>query len=213
MKLAAQLALLIAAFAATGVEGFARPASLLARSAVHSLQRSPVTMSDVLTRPPDIKLTPAKPSNDQQNDKGKKFKVLLFNDAVNKREFVARILTGTIPEMTEPKAYTVMQKAHTNGFAVCGVWVFELAEAYCDGLTVRARRASLHNPCLRVGIRVGRVGIRRLTLPRYRAPHPPIHPPPCCAPELRASRPRVLPLLSPRSRMSESRRVALRLAR
>lgn len=34
--------------------------------------------------------------------------------------------------------YTVMQKAHTAGFAVVGVWMFELAEAYCDGLTVCA---------------------------------------------------------------------------
>ena len=31
-----------------------------------------------------------------------------------------------------------MQKAHQSGMAVVGVWVFELAEAYCDGLKARA---------------------------------------------------------------------------
>jgi ATP-dependent Clp protease adaptor protein ClpS len=109
--------------------------------------RSAVAMADVLTRPPDVKLAPQQPSSDQQNARGKKFKLLLFNDSVNKREFVARVLTGTIPEMTEATAYTVMQKAHTAGFAVCGIWTFELAEAYCDGLTVRASRASRASRC------------------------------------------------------------------
>ncbi|KAJ1623541.1 hypothetical protein T492DRAFT_295359 [Pavlovales sp. CCMP2436] len=141
MRTAEALVYLLAAVA-TSVEGFARPSSLIARSVVRTVARSPITMADVLTRPPDVKLSPTKPTNDNQDAKGKKFKLLLFNDAVNKREFVARILTGTIPEMTEPKAYGVMQ-AHTNGFAVCGVWVFELAEAYCDGLTTQGLTAAV----------------------------------------------------------------------
>lgn len=112
--------------------------------APHVLSRPSVFMAaDVLTRPPDVVLAPAKPDSDQQNARGKKFKVLLFNDSVNKREFVARVLTGTIPEMTEATAYTVMQKAHMNGFAVCGVWIFELAEAYCDGLTSQGLTAAV----------------------------------------------------------------------
>ena len=28
----------------------------------------------------------------------------------------------------------VMQKAHKNGMAVVGIWLFELAEAYCERL-------------------------------------------------------------------------------
>lgn len=97
-----------------------------------------IQMADVLERPPEIKLAPQQPAGDEMNARGKKYKVLLFNDNVNKREFVARALVSTIPEMTEAIAYTVMQKAHTHGFAVCGVWVYELAEAYCDGLKVCA---------------------------------------------------------------------------
>mmetsp|Transcript_23216 Transcript_23216/g.59689 ORF Transcript_23216/g.59689 Transcript_23216/m.59689 type:complete len:151 (-) Transcript_23216:193-645(-) len=93
-----------------------------------------IRMADVLERPPEIKLAPQEPAGDEMNARGKKYKVLLFNDSVNKREYVARALVSTIPEMTEATAYTVMQKAHTHGFAVCGVWVYELAEAYCDGL-------------------------------------------------------------------------------
>lgn len=129
---------------AASANGFARFSSPRARTSTHVLARPPLRMAaDVLTRPPDVVLAPAKPANEQQNARGKKFKVLLFNDSVNKREFVARVLTGTIPEMTEATAYTVMQKAHMHGFAVCGVWIFELAEAYCDGLTSQGLTAAV----------------------------------------------------------------------
>ena len=122
----------------------ARVPAPLAHTSAHVLARPAVFMAaDVLTRPPDVVLAPAKPDSDQQNARGKKFKVLLFNDSVNKREFVARVLTGTIPEMTEAIAYTVMQKAHMQGFAVCGVWMFELAEAYCEGLTSQGLTAAV----------------------------------------------------------------------
>ena len=50
------------------------------------------------------------------------------------REYVARILVQNIPEIQQADAYLVMQKAHKQGMAVVGVWVFEMAEAYCDGL-------------------------------------------------------------------------------
>ena len=79
-------------------------------------------------------LAPTEPKGDKQNQKGKKYKLLLFNDNVNRREFVARVLVQTIPEMTQADAYVVMQKAHKSGMAVVGVWVFEMAEAYCAGL-------------------------------------------------------------------------------
>jgi len=79
-------------------------------------------------------LAPSKPSMDNANQKGKKFKLLLFNDNVNKREYVARVLVGGIPDYSQADAYQVMQKAHQHGMAVVGVWVFELAEAYCDKL-------------------------------------------------------------------------------
>ena len=52
----------------------------------------------------------------------------------HRREYVARILVQTVPELTQADAYVVMQKAHKSGMAVVGVWVFELAEAYCAQL-------------------------------------------------------------------------------
>ena len=79
-------------------------------------------------------LAPTEPKGDKQNQKGKKYKLLLFNDNVNRREYVARILVQNIPEITQADAYLVMQKAHKSGMAVVGVWVFEMAEAYCDTL-------------------------------------------------------------------------------
>ena len=51
-----------------------------------------------------------------------------------RREYVAKVLQSQIPDYTQADAYAVMQKAHRDGMAVVGVWVFELAEAYCDGL-------------------------------------------------------------------------------
>lgn len=54
--------------------------------------------------------------------------------AVRRREYVARVLCQSIPGMSQADAYLVMQKAHKQGMAVVGVWVFEMAEAYCDKL-------------------------------------------------------------------------------
>jgi ATP-dependent Clp protease adapter protein ClpS len=36
--------------------------------------------------------------------------------------------------MTQDQAVGIVETAHTTGSAVVGVWIFELAEAYCDGL-------------------------------------------------------------------------------
>lgn len=91
---------------------------------------APVKIPDTI--PPD--LAPKSPEGDKANQKGKKHKLLLFNDNVNRREYVARVLVSTVPELTQADAYAVMQKAHKAGMAVVGVWMFELCEAYCEGL-------------------------------------------------------------------------------
>jgi len=67
-------------------------------------------------------------------DPGKKYKVLLFNDEKNTREYVIDTLIKLIPGMTADKAKAVTDEAHTNGLALVGVWMFELAEAYSDML-------------------------------------------------------------------------------
>lgn len=100
---------------------------------------APVKIPDTI--PPE--LAPTKPASDKENQKGKKFKLLLFNDNVNRREYVARILVQNIPEMSQADAYLVMQKAHKQGMAVVGVWVFEIAEAYCDSLKAGGLIASV----------------------------------------------------------------------
>uniref|UniRef100_A0A7S1TEG0 Adaptor protein ClpS core domain-containing protein n=1 Tax=Compsopogon caeruleus TaxID=31354 RepID=A0A7S1TEG0_9RHOD len=65
---------------------------------------------------------------------GGKYKVLILNDAFNSMEYVAATLLRLIPGMTTELAWKVMKEAHENGAAVVGVWVFELAEAYCDAI-------------------------------------------------------------------------------
>ena len=49
----------------------------------------------------------AKPKGDTAAGKGKKHKVLLFNDNVNRREYVAKVLTRSIPDYSQADAYMV----------------------------------------------------------------------------------------------------------
>ena len=86
---------------------------------------------------------PSKPQGDTASNKGKKHKVLLFNDNVNRREYVAKVLTRSIPDYSQADAYIVMQKAHKQGMAVVGIWAFELAEAYCELLKAGGLIASV----------------------------------------------------------------------
>lgn len=81
---------------------------------------------------PDYFVAPGKPSGDKAPAQAPKYKLLLFNDNVNRREFVARVLCNAIPDLKQADAYVIMQKAHKNGMAVVGVWVFETAEMYND---------------------------------------------------------------------------------
>ena len=77
-------------------------------------------------------LAPASPDMKSSLGKAKKYKLLLFNDNVNRREYVAKVLVGSVPDLTQADAYVIMQKAHKSGMAVVGVWVLEVCEAYCD---------------------------------------------------------------------------------
>jgi ATP-dependent Clp protease adapter protein ClpS len=53
----------------------------------------------------------------------------LYNDPMNKREFVARCLVE-ICSLGDGEAFTVMMNAHRNGLSVVGIWQRELAEMY-----------------------------------------------------------------------------------
>lgn len=57
------------------------------------------------------------------------WKIRLYNDPFNKREFVARCLT-TICGKSDSESFSIMMEAHNNGMGVVGLYAFEIAELY-----------------------------------------------------------------------------------
>ncbi len=55
------------------------------------------------------------------------YKVILFNDDVTPMHFVVYLLVK-IFRMSEKKAMNVMLKIHNEGYGICGVYSFEIAE-------------------------------------------------------------------------------------
>eukprot|EP00425_Heterocapsa_triquetra_P039295 CAMPEP_0195084442 /NCGR_PEP_ID=MMETSP0448-20130528/25124_1 /TAXON_ID=66468 /ORGANISM="Heterocapsa triquestra, Strain CCMP 448" /LENGTH=173 /DNA_ID=CAMNT_0040117753 /DNA_START=1 /DNA_END=522 /DNA_ORIENTATION=+ len=91
---------------------------------------------DLPVRESEVKTTVAIPGaaveEETRQKRADEYRLLLFNDPLNKREFVARCLM-TICLLKEGDAYQVMMKAHKEGVAVVGTYKFETAEAYCEG--------------------------------------------------------------------------------
>uniref|UniRef100_A0A7S0LZ74 Adaptor protein ClpS core domain-containing protein n=1 Tax=Cryptomonas curvata TaxID=233186 RepID=A0A7S0LZ74_9CRYP len=79
----------------------------------------------------------------QRTDPGKKYKVLLFNDEKNTKEFVIQTLVKFIPGMTAEKAKQVTLEAHQTGTGIVGIWMLELAEAYSDVLRTQGLRSDI----------------------------------------------------------------------
>ncbi|CAL1156098.1 unnamed protein product [Cladocopium goreaui] len=75
----------------------------------------------------------AKVEEETRQKRADEYRLVLYNDPLNKREYVARCLM-TICLLKEGDAYQVMMKAHKEGVAVVGTYAFETAEAYCEGL-------------------------------------------------------------------------------
>lgn len=96
-----------------------------------------------------LKMTPtATPATEtgsvkQKVDPGKHYKVLIFNDEHNSREFVTRALLKVIPGLSPDQARARMNEAHTKGKAIVGIWVFELSEGYCDMLRNNGLRSDI----------------------------------------------------------------------
>lgn len=85
----------------------------------------------VLDRPSSDKVrTPAK---DHNQEGGETWEVRIYNDGNNTREHVARSLVQ-ITGMAEMMAYQTMMMAHQNGIASVGLFCFEIAETYNEGL-------------------------------------------------------------------------------
>ena len=66
------------------------------------------------------------------------YKVLLHNDDYTTMEFVVDILR-TVFGMDSQKAQVVMLKIHNEGFGVCGVYTFEIAETKMAKVAQMAR--------------------------------------------------------------------------
>jgi len=64
-----------------------------------------------------------------ESDKDRGWLVRLYNDPMNKREFVAKCLTE-ITGLGDGEAYGVMMRAHQTGIAVIGNYHRELAELH-----------------------------------------------------------------------------------
>jgi ATP-dependent Clp protease adapter protein ClpS len=70
--------------------------------------------------------------SDNKHKKGG-WAVRLFNDPMNKREFVAMCL-NKVAGLSDGQAYQVMMAAHKNGVSVVGRYDLERAELYRDSL-------------------------------------------------------------------------------
>lgn len=66
--------------------------------------------------------------------KPSKYRVMLHNDSVNRREYVVQVLLKVVDGYTVDDAVNVMQKAHIDGLACVISCSQEEAETYCEGL-------------------------------------------------------------------------------
>ena len=73
------------------------------------------------------------PAKQRNQEGGEAWEVRIYNDGTNTREHVARALVQ-ITGMAEMTAYQTMMTAHQNGIASVGMFCFEIAEMYNEGL-------------------------------------------------------------------------------
>ena len=85
----------------------------------------------VLDNPTTKKETSKKSSESKNPSKG--WAVRLYNDPMNKREFVARCLSE-ICGLNDGAAFQCMMTAHKTGRSVIGNYAFEMAEFYLKAL-------------------------------------------------------------------------------
>lgn len=100
-------------------------------------------LNKLLTITPDA--APATESDrvKQRVDPGKQYKVLIFNDESNSKDYVANVLVRCIPALSKEAAWAIMNKAHKDGSAVVGIWVFEVSEGYCEMLRSNGLRSDI----------------------------------------------------------------------
>ncbi len=120
----AAMALSASAFVSQG----ARPAwrSVEVHKTTTSLQMAVATPAPVKK---EQKQVVDENDTEEQDAKDRGWLVRLYNDPMNKREFVARCLME-ICSLDDGEAYNVMMKAHQLGIAVIGNYHREMAELY-----------------------------------------------------------------------------------
>jgi len=123
---------LTVASAADLVEGSGR----CARSSSAPLETTALPMSatatptaPTITRPEIEKSSDVDVRDEHADDKDRGWLVRLYNDPMNKREFVARCL-AEVCGIDDGASYMIMMKAHQTGIAVIGNYHRELAELY-----------------------------------------------------------------------------------
>jgi ATP-dependent Clp protease adapter protein ClpS len=95
----------------------------------------PLYAGPATLEPPTKEKVEKKQDEVQDADKTKRggWAVRLFNDPMNKREFVAMCLSKIVG-LSDGQAYQVMMQAHKNGVSVVGRFDFERAELYRNSL-------------------------------------------------------------------------------
>ena len=105
--------------------------SSLIRTAI-TLNEAPV-LSDRSDTIEKVKIDEDKTTAEDPKPSTEEWKIRLFDDPYNKREFVSRCLT-TICGKSDTESYQVMMEAHKKGMGIIGRYRFEVAELYHNSL-------------------------------------------------------------------------------
>jgi ATP-dependent Clp protease adaptor protein ClpS len=91
-------------------------------------------------------VTKTRPKAKQKLERPKLYKVLLHNDDFTPMEFVVLVLVQVFNK-SESDAMSVMLHAHTHGYAVAGVYTFEIAETKVNETMALASKAQFPLLC------------------------------------------------------------------
>ena len=91
-------------------------------------------------------VTKTRPKTKPKLARPKLYKVLLHNDDYTPMEFVVLVLVQVFHK-SESDAASIMLHAHTHGYAVAGVYTFEIAETKVNETTALASKAQFPLLC------------------------------------------------------------------
>ena len=94
----------------------------------------------------DVGVAEPKTKPKQQLARPRVYKVLLHNDDYTPMEFVVLVLKEVFNK-SDADAVSIMLHAHTHGFAVAGVYTFEIAETKVQQTMALADKASFPLLC------------------------------------------------------------------